>query len=179
MWRKKPETGEERKALHETLMGYATSAEKTGAFGGLSALLRSYGDTVFINLIVRWFETFTSIRREKNDSVLLFCAHKSTRGVRDLGTARLNPYYSMLPEGRICKSISVSGTHSSLDACGISDREFKKKTIHIALDAFFIERSHETKQRLINLINSFDTTEVMAKGSPFVQAGAPGLGRRR
>jgi hypothetical protein len=85
----------------------------------------------------------------------------------------------MLPEGRICKSISVSGTHSSLDACGISDREFKKKTIHIALDAFFIERSHETKQRLINLINSFDTTEVMAKGSPFVQAGAPGLGRRR
>jgi hypothetical protein len=93
--RKPPERHEERKALHEKLMQFATIAAHDGATRGLAKFIGRFDDESFRNHLVLWLEKYTPVRREKNLSGnLLFRVPKDIRTGYDLGGARLNPYYT-------------------------------------------------------------------------------------
>lgn len=173
-----PETHEEKKVVHLKLIDYATEATRHGTTKGLSRFVLSWGNSDFAKLLIEWLEKFTPIRQEVNPKGhLLFRVPEIIRKDYDLGGARLNPFYTMEHGLRTPKPILISPPTSS-HPHQLSDREAAVKILKIALNTFLADRSIESRQRLISLINAFPSEHGSAKGSPFMQGGAPGLKRR-
>ena len=172
-----PICAEGRKKLHQQLLSFATNAVNTGTTKGLAKFISSFEDPRFEATLHLWFSTYTPIQSILRgiDHNALMVPH-SLKGVFDLSGARLNPYYSMPSQAPQVAVMVVAPsnmrTHQS------SELDLVKKGLKHAVNEFLDVRSLESKQKLLRLINDFPTQGESKRGSPFLQGGAPGLGRR-
>lgn len=178
--RKTPETSEERKALHKKLIAFAGNAVRAGTTKGLGRLISGFDDTNLQAQIIFWIEKYTPIQREKNTEpqYFRFLVPKGLGESYDLGGARLNPYYT-IELIQFDKHIKVKVIHLPSGTGQLTDKDFERKRIRLALENFFIKGSIETRQHLFELITSYESMGNHFRASLFVQGGAPGLGRKK
>ena len=177
MIKKKPATPQERKALQDTLYGYAEKATREGTTKGLARFISSYEDSEFVALLISWLEQYTPIRKQENRlNTLAFQVPNSVRTDYDLAGARLNPCYSMEPPP--IRPVAVIIPPASASSHPLSEREMAKKGIKRALNKFLTESTVESRSHLIELVKDFPLQNQTGRKFPFLQGGAPGLGKR-
>ena len=178
--RKAPGTHEERKLLHERLLIFASLAVRTGTTKGLGRLIGEFDDIDFQNHLIFWIEKYTPIKKGVNtdNKHLWFLVPKGLREGYDLGGARLNPYYT-IEKIKSDEHTEVKVSRLTAGTVQLTDKEFERKHIRLALEKFFIEGSIETRQRLFELITTYGSIGNHFRGSLFAQGGAPGLGRKK
>lgn len=177
---KPPENQQERKELHERLMQGARTAQHNGGTKGLRGLVKIYGDQLVAKQILQWFLLYTQIRLDHRHRVWQLSVPANLQGPFDLGPAALNPYYSVEVPTAAPNPLSFPKTVIPISErkSGLSDREFTKKTIRTLLGSFLDTPTRHDKQKLIALIESFDSVPILVRGSPFVSGGLPSLGKR-
>lgn len=178
MYKRKPETTRERDALHQELLHFARRATYQGTTKGLARLVSAYQDQAFTDLLIRWLEEYTPIRKQRNEfNALTFLVPIDIRENYDLAGARLNPYYSMETKEELPKATIIPSANLAVHQ--LSDRELMVKILRQALRTFINEGSADARRHLIDLIQKFPMkNESVGRKSPFLQGGAPGLGKR-
>lgn len=178
--KKPPANQQERKELHERLLQGARTAQQNGGTKGLRGLVESYGDQLVAKQILRWFFLYTQIRGDNRHKVWQLLVPLNLRGPFDLGHAALNPYYSVEVHTADTNPTPFPKTVVPISErkSGLSDREFTKKTIRTLLGSFLDTPTRHDKQKLIALIESFDSVPILVRGSPFISGGLPSLGKR-
>lgn len=178
--KKPPETPKERKELHERLLQGAHAAQHNGSTKGLRGLVEGYGDQLVAKQILRWLLLYTPIRVDQRHKFWQFWVPFNLREPFNLGPAALNPYYSVEVHTADTNPILFQKTVVPISErkSGLSDREFTKKTIRALLGSFLDTPTKHDKQKLIALIESFDSAPPISKGAPFLSGGLPSLGKR-
>lgn len=171
-----PSNNTERRALHDRLIRYADAANRTGRTRGVAALVRSIEDPGLRQQVMRWLEKYTPLRRIPGGTrpdLTFYCVPKSLAGM-DLGPARLNPYWSEAgPSGHVPTIVPAN-----LKTGGQSEKDFGVVRLRRAFDAYLRDRDPQSRATLIRVIEEVDLTPPHRR-SPFLQGGAPSLGRRR
>lgn len=173
-----PNSHDERKALHEQLLKFATIAAHNGTTKGLAKLVFSFDDSDFRSHLMAWLEKFTPVRWRRTSDGYWESFTPNWEGY-DLGGARLNPYYTFQPIKSSKPVSEVLPQRRGSSTVQLSDREFERKTLRLALEKFLSEGSVEARENLLQLIAKYETAGGRRSGQAFVQGGAPGLGRKR
>lgn len=179
--RKAPDTHEKRKALHERLLKFANDAAHDGTTKGLAKLVGNFDDAGFRSHLVYWLGKFTPIRRDKHSppGYWLFHVPKELKEGYDLGGAKLNPYYTFDTVKPSKPVTEVEAQRLGAGTVQLSDKEFERKSLRLALGKFLAEGSVETRKHLLELITRYESVGIRHGGGAFVQGGAPGLGRKK
>lgn len=173
-----PLTLEGRKLIHAYLLEFSKGVIRGRKVAGLNNFIRSFNDARVERQIQIWLQKFSPIAVLMGNDGRFFYKPKSNIGPDfDIGRGALEPYYSIdVPLEKIDKKISLPSTLPG-PKINLSDREFEKKIIRLALEDVLREPSQQNKDKAIKLIKGFG--RAVRVGSPMVSAGLPSLGKRR
>jgi hypothetical protein len=180
-----------RAYFSEMLEMFATRAIKIGSVAGLHGFLSEVKDEATRGQMIGWIEKYTPIRqvRSAND-ILQWHVMRAFVEKCDLIEGKANPFYTLKPRPHVLlqagsKALRIASGHEtskeyefSLQSAAISDLSFAIKVAKIAFNEFLSQRSNSSRQNLINRIMEIPLGDSPKKGSPIVQGGLPGLGRR-
>lgn len=175
---KSPLTLEGRKAIHQRLLEFSKMAIRDHKVTGLNGFIRSFNDARIERQIQIWLQKFSPIAvLMGKDGRVFYQAKLNINPEYDLGRGALEPYYSIeVPQEKIDKNINLPSRLPG-PKINLSDREFEKKIIRLALEDVLKDPSQQNKDKAIKLIQGF--RKAIRVGSPTVSAGLPSLGRRR
>jgi hypothetical protein len=141
--------------------------------------------------MIGWIERYTPIRQVRsNNDVLQWHVMRAFVEKCDLIEGKANPFYTLKPPPRVVfqagsKALRIASGYEtskdfefSLHGAAVSDLDFAVKIAKIAFNEFLSRRSNSSRENLINRIMEIPLGDSSKKGSPFVQGGSPGLGRR-
>lgn len=171
------------KAILELIAKRSLSTE---SLGGVHNFVRSIANESVQEQILTWFDTYTPIRlqqtRGRGEALVVV---RDFRSKCSLIEAKTHPYFSLKPQPRkfwsgkkhIPQPEPVSAPVYRVDAPAITDFDFHKKVVKLAINKFFAERSIENRDELIAAIEAIPLGTSNKKGKPFIQGGAVGSKR--
>jgi len=173
-----PSTPEGRKAIHRYLVEYSKEIIRGGKVAGLNSFIKSFSDARIERQIQIWLQKFSPIAVLVGRDGKIFYKEKLNLSPDfDIGRGALEPFYSIeVPSEKIDKKINLSSKQPR-PKINLSDREFQKKIIRLALEDFLRSPTRQNRGKVIKLINGFG--EAVRVGSPTVSGGLPSLGKRR
>ena len=159
-------------------MKFSETAIRDHKVTGLSGFIRSFNDARIERQIQIWLQKFSPIAvLMGKDGRVFYQAKLNISPLYDFGRGALEPYYSIeVPQEKIDKKITLTSRLPG-PKINLSDREFEKKIIRLALEDALKDPSQQNKDKVIKLIQGF--RKAVRVGSPTVSAGLPSLGRRR
>lgn len=175
--RQAPESHAEKRALHEKLLQFAAFSTKDGTTKGLAKLIGSFEDEGFRAHLICWLEMFTPIRWRRQPNGQLDSYTPNWEGY-DLGGAKLNPYYTFTSVDGSSRKNELSHKAGASGNVQLSAKEFERKIIRLSLEKYLRDSTIENRKSLIDLISRYESAGGVQGGNPFLQGGAPGLGRR-
>lgn len=172
--------------VHNHLMEFARLAVTEGRTTGLRKFFYRRCPSDIAPAVLAWLEQFTPIRPKAEGPLgrLQFNIIKGTDGSFDLSAAKLNPFWGICsgvkkPVSTRVKSLDSSQhTTAKFRETPLSERQFAEVRLKKAVEAFLTDRTVESRATVIVILDEIYSSGNNRRGSPFVQAGAPGLGRR-
>ena len=173
-----PLTFEGRKAIHQYLLKFSKEVIHGRKVSGLNNFIRGFNDARVERQIQMWLQKFSPIAVLMGKDGRVFYQPKLNISPDfDMGRGALEPYYSIdVPQEKIDRKIRLPTTQSE-SKINLSDREFEKKLIRLAVEDVLRDPSQQKKGKAIKLIQGFG--RAIRVGSPTVSAGLPSLGKRR
>lgn len=174
----------QRTEHHRKLIEFAEHAVRQEQCKGLCRFMSKIKLESTRNQMLMWIKKFTPIvcvgPQIDKPQKIHFTVDKRLFQNFDLGPARLNPYYSLDVASEL-KSHPVDKAKAfprALRQSPLSDKEFEEKTLRSALNRFLDEPSLENRAKMSALLDAYMHRGSAIRHSPFLQAGAPGLGKR-
>ena len=157
---------------------------------GLHSFVQSVKHERTRALMLTWLDTYSPIRQIKTKNGVF-----QQEVIRDfvplcsIIEGKVHPYYSLDVKPRKTHKVghkNLAPTEVEVDGKSLfntlraanSDLELVIKMAKIAFNQFIRDRSLDSRKSLVDKINLIPIGKIEKKGQPFLQGGAPGLGKK-
>jgi len=157
---------------------------------GLHSFIQSVKHERTKALMLTWLDTYSPIRQIKTKNGVF-----QQEVIRDfvplcsMIEGKVNPYYSLDVKPRKTHKVgrkNLAPTEVEVDGKNLfnislaanSDLDLVIKMAKIAFNQFIRDRSLDSRKSLVDKINMIPIGHIEKKGNPFLQGGAPSLGKR-
>lgn len=174
----------------EKLEEICQRAIKHNSCSGFHLFVQSVKNDRIKALMLTWMDTYSPIRqiKTKKDGIFQEEVIRDFVPLCSILNGKANPYYSLQVKPRkthrvgrkIYPSIvvDVNGkNYFDTSRAANSDLELAIKMAKMAFNQFIRDRSLDSRKNLVYKINLIPIGQIEKKGNPFLQGGAPGLGK--
>lgn len=173
--------------IHKRLLEFAKTAVATGKTNGLMTYVFRECPGDVVPAVIVWLEMFTPIRcvvRAGTGLTNFFCP-RGTDPNFDLSSAKLTPFWGVDPPVSHTAAKQIAPTRAGLGSVSsrcrvtpLSDRQFAEVRLKKAVEMFLTDRTAEGRATIIGIVDELYSSGASGRRSPFLHAGAPGLGKR-